>query len=156
MTTFGGLPKSASEIENCFSIFNFLLLESKSTGLHLPAGGFIDINPYYRLIHGIKWFLSTMLPTPHSHGHYMLRQSLVNQGISVLEQKLRQGNIFTAWDDINQVLFGLEVLSCISTLFHRILFWAREVKTMNCFTTNPPKSTTYKTLIVDVNPDHAY
>ena len=89
ITTFDGLPKSASEIENCFSIFNFLLLESKSTGLHLPAEGFIDINPYYRLIHGIKWFLSTMLPTSHSHGHYMLCQSLVNRSLSVLEQKLR-------------------------------------------------------------------
>ena len=86
----------------------------------------------------------------------MLRQSLVNRGLSVLEQKLRQGSIFTAWDDINQALFGVEVLSCISTLFRRILFWVREVKTMNSFMTNPPKPTTYKTLIADVNPDHAY
>ena len=70
ITTFDGLPNFPSEIKSCFSIFNFLLLESKSTGLHLPAGGYIDINPYYRIIHGIKWFLSTMLPTSHSHDHY--------------------------------------------------------------------------------------
>ena len=37
ITTFDGLLKSASEIENCFSVFNFLLLESKATRLHLPA-----------------------------------------------------------------------------------------------------------------------
>ena len=156
ITTFDGLPKSTSEIENCFSIFNILLLEFKLTGLHLPAGGFIDINSYYLLIHGITWFLSTMLSTSHSHDHYMFRQSLVNPGLSILEQKLRQGRIFTAWDDINQALFDLEVLSCISTLFRLILFWVREVKTMNSFMTNPPKPTTYKTLIADVNPDHAY
>ena len=74
-----------NKIENCFSIFNLLLLESKLIWLHLQAVRFININPYYRLIHGIKWFLSTMLPTSHSHGHYILRQSHVDRGLFVLE-----------------------------------------------------------------------
>ena len=76
--------------------------------------------------------------------------TLVDRDLSIFEQKLRQSIIFTAWDGINQ-----ELLICISTLFHHIILWDRELKTMYCFMTNPPKPTTYKTLIADVNADHA-
>ena len=54
ITTFKGLPKSHSDIVDTFSVVNFLLLESKSTGLHFPAGGFPAVNDYTRLTHGIK------------------------------------------------------------------------------------------------------
>ena len=79
ITTFKGLPKSHSDIVDTFSVVNFLLLESKSTGLHFPAGGFPAVTDYTRLIHGIKWCLSTMLSASLFKGNHHLRYTLVDR-----------------------------------------------------------------------------
>ena len=97
-----------------------------------------------------------MLSTSLSKGNHHLRQTLVDRGLTMLEKKISQSSISTSWDIMNIELFALDVLECISLLFHHLISWAREVKTMYTFMRFLPKPSTYKMLIADVNPEQSY